>query len=125
MEAGQQDRDTAVHELIEDQLASGNSLQRLFFADDVDNNERQISFEMFDNRLNHCKNMKEYLTALDIDYTEARTLFEQLDVSGDGVSVEELQEGLMKVKGLARSIDMVCIGHECDTFAGQFRVFMS
>merc|ERR550532_1162540 len=69
--------------------------------------------------------VKSYFHQLDIDTSEAQWLFKQLDNSGDGeVSIDELKEGLMKLKGMARSIDMVSLAHECKIYARQMNIFM-
>merc|ERR1712083_280839 len=52
----------------------------------------------------------DFFLALEVDVTEARRLFEMLDMEGDGkVLVEEFVDGCLKYNGAAKNIDIHCL----------------
>jgi len=124
LDAAQCDRDSvsATLEAAQREQARAGAL---FFTENKDGTAAtSITKEEFEEHLN-TNVLKSYFHQLDIDTSEAQWLFKQLDNSGDGeVSIDELKEGLMKLKGMARSIDMVSLAHECKTYARQMSVFM-
>jgi hypothetical protein len=124
LDAAQRDRDSvsATLEAAQREQARAGAL---FFTENEDGTvNTSITKEEFEEHLK-SNVLKSYFHQLDIDTSEAQWLFKQLDHSGDGeVSIDELKEGLMKLKGMARSIDMVSLSHECKTYARQMSIFM-
>eukprot|EP00929_Paragymnodinium_shiwhaense_P058478 TRINITY_DN2927_c0_g2_i4.p1 TRINITY_DN2927_c0_g2~~TRINITY_DN2927_c0_g2_i4.p1 ORF type:complete len:443 (+),score=74.64 TRINITY_DN2927_c0_g2_i4:157-1485(+) len=58
------------------------------------------------------KHVQKWLAAQEIELTDVELAFNMIDVSGDGrVSPEELVRGLARLKGTARSVDLVTILH--------------
>eukprot|EP00929_Paragymnodinium_shiwhaense_P023824 TRINITY_DN14823_c0_g2_i1.p1 TRINITY_DN14823_c0_g2~~TRINITY_DN14823_c0_g2_i1.p1 ORF type:complete len:552 (+),score=77.70 TRINITY_DN14823_c0_g2_i1:121-1776(+) len=92
-----------------------NSVARVFFDGDVD---RQITWEMFEQKLSH-PDMQDYLKAIDVNPTEAQSLFALLDTDDSGsIDVAELINGLLRLKGTTSSLDISLllreIAHLCD-----------
>eukprot|EP00929_Paragymnodinium_shiwhaense_P055256 TRINITY_DN27696_c0_g1_i2.p1 TRINITY_DN27696_c0_g1~~TRINITY_DN27696_c0_g1_i2.p1 ORF type:complete len:378 (+),score=65.28 TRINITY_DN27696_c0_g1_i2:183-1316(+) len=70
-----------------------------------------LSLEEFVDLL-HDKNVQKWLAAQEIELTDVELAFRLIDEEGDGrVSPEELVRGLARLKGSARSVDMVTIVH--------------
>merc|ERR1712060_956989 len=68
---------------------------------DIDEFERVMSFA----------SMKNYLSILELDVDETRNMFNLLD-DGDGqISFEEFVKGVMRLKGGARSQDVIAVMH--------------
>jgi len=124
LDAAQCDRDSvsSTLEALEREQARAGALFSVENEDGTVN--KYITKEMFERHLESSV-LKSYFHQLEIDTSEAQWLFKQLDHSGEGeVSIDELKEGLMKLKGMARSSDMVCLAHECRTFSRQMDAFM-
>merc|ERR1712241_600325 len=99
LDAAQADRDSvsATLEAAQREQARAGAL---FFTENEDGTANtSITKEEFEHHL-QSNVLKSYFHQLDIDTSEAQWLFKQLDNSGDGeVSIDELKEGLMKLKG--------------------------
>jgi len=124
LDAAQSDRESVSANLEATQREQDRA-GALFFSENEDGTvNTSITKEEFEQHL-QGNALKSYFHQLDIDTSEAQWLFKQLDNSGDGeVSIDELKEGLMKLKGMARSIDMVTLAHECKIYARQMIIFM-
>merc|ERR1712061_556794 len=124
LDAAQSDRDS-VSATLEAVQREQNRAGAIFFTENEDGTiNTSITKEEFEEHL-QANVTKIYFHQLGIDTSEAQWLFKQLDNSGDGeVSIDELKEGLIRLKGMARSIDMVSLAHECRTYGRQMSVFM-
>jgi len=121
MDAAQDDEDNVIHEATQQNAWTQDTLQQLFFGRD---SHQELSSEEFLELLSH-EELQAYLKSLDIDVAEVGEMFKELDMDNDGyVDSQELREGLMKMKGSARSIDMVALYHDCKKYSCQLDVFM-
>ncbi|CAJ1371459.1 unnamed protein product [Effrenium voratum] len=81
---------------------------RHFFQEADTSQDGQIDFEEFEAIMNN-KEVKIWLSAMELDVRDVRQLFDLLDHSGDGdgtLTAEELVLGIAKLRGPARSIDI-------------------
>eukprot|EP00929_Paragymnodinium_shiwhaense_P091728 TRINITY_DN51637_c0_g3_i1.p1 TRINITY_DN51637_c0_g3~~TRINITY_DN51637_c0_g3_i1.p1 ORF type:complete len:668 (+),score=91.53 TRINITY_DN51637_c0_g3_i1:70-2073(+) len=68
--------------------------------------------------------VKAYFSALEMDPSEAKSMFTIMDVNSDGcVDIDEFIEGCMKLKGAAKSIDLLAMMYDSAQFAEDFRRF--
>jgi len=125
IDAAELDRDTVIRESMQTHAAKAKWVAEQFFEVEEDGSLKDsITKEEFERRLEN-PDIVTRLNLLDIDTSEAQWLFKELDTSGDNeVSSEELGEGLLKLKGMARSIDMVSLQHEFHTHGKQMTQFM-
>jgi hypothetical protein len=85
---------------------------RLVFDKADDDQSGNISWPDFEMALAD-QQMKNFFETIDIDMSEAKTLFELLDVSGDGfVSAEDFITGCLRVRGSAKSLDLLVLSRE-------------
>lgn len=72
-----------------------------------------ISWEEFETAVRRNPSVQHFFKAIDIDHTEAESLFKLLDDSGDGqISAEEFLQGCMRVNGPAKSLDLLVLTRE-------------
>merc|ERR1719310_2739685 len=68
--------------------------------------------------------VKAYFYALEMDPSEARSMFTIMDRNGDGlVDIEEFIAGCMQLRGNAKSIDMMALLYDNAIFLQQFTTF--
>lgn len=78
-----------------------------------------LTLENFQETLKH-QQVRELFQILEIDSSESQQLFEELDVSRDGkVDFNEFTSGLLKLKGSAKSVDMVVLGTDMRRYTEQ------
>lgn len=71
-----------------------------------------VSFETFQRHM-HDERVRAYLRSVELDVTEARSLFLLLDTDGSGsINITEFVFGCMRLKGPARSIDLAILMHD-------------
>merc|ERR1719253_726914 len=81
-----------------------------FFIEADTSGDGYMSFEEFQDLLTHPKALT-YMQTLELDVHEAESLFHLLD-DGDGkVSFDEFLHGIVRLKGQARSLDVITILH--------------
>merc|ERR1719386_291589 len=82
---------------------------RIFKKADT-NNSGMICWKDFASAVRENRSVREFFDAIDIDHSEARTLFKLLDNSGDGqISAEEFLQGCINLSGPAKSLDMIIL----------------
>merc|ERR1712203_646161 len=98
--------DTAVNKARDEKESwLAQNARRVFTAADQDRSG-MISWEDFENALHHG-DMHTFFKAIDIDISEAKSLFDLLDLSGDGnISADEFLNGCLHVRGPAKSLDL-------------------
>mmetsp|Transcript_37819 Transcript_37819/g.70069 ORF Transcript_37819/g.70069 Transcript_37819/m.70069 type:complete len:112 (+) Transcript_37819:2-337(+) len=65
-----------------------------------------------------------YLEALDINLTDARTLFQLLDTDLSGaVDIDEFCDGCLRLKGSAKALDIHCVITELSRFFKKWSEF--
>jgi len=82
------------------------------FYEDMDSNgDGEITFAEFCEHL-HCPRMQAFAASLDIDIMDARQFFEVLSERGKcPVDLESFVVGCIKMKGAARSLDLMDLAH--------------
>merc|ERR1712079_937094 len=74
----------------------------------------------------HDKVVKKYFDELQIEMSNVKDLFHEFNAWGEAsMSIDELCEGVFKMKGAARSVDMVTFNNETRTYQDQLNIFMS
>ncbi|CAE7318436.1 Scn10a [Symbiodinium sp. CCMP2456] len=97
---------------LQDQLHRDKLLQ--VFNDADADGDGYLTLKEFERMLT-LPEIKHYLSVLDMDVRDARMLFHLLDDGDDihgALSVQEFCEGIAKVRGNAKSADMVLLLHE-------------
>mmetsp|Transcript_86130 Transcript_86130/g.186150 ORF Transcript_86130/g.186150 Transcript_86130/m.186150 type:complete len:152 (-) Transcript_86130:7-462(-) len=81
-----------------------------------------VSWEEFQDLMSHPKAMM-YMSTIELDIHEAESLFHLLD-DGDGkISFEEFMHGIVRLKGQARSLDVITILHNNTRMMSQLESF--
>merc|ERR1712100_429475 len=110
LKVGELDRDNVIREELRREKSSINSMKGLFREMD-DDGSGLITWGQFQTHMDK-KDVRNSFSALDIGASDARTLFTLLDVDGtNAIDIDEFVNGLIKVKGDARSIDMITLMH--------------
>uniref|UniRef100_A0A7S2BI91 EF-hand domain-containing protein n=1 Tax=Alexandrium andersonii TaxID=327968 RepID=A0A7S2BI91_9DINO len=111
--------DEVVECFTEDQRRTSEEVRRIFKEADVDNSG-SLSFEELSRHLENPW-VKAYFSGLDIDPSEAGIIFSLMDTSGNNsISIDEFVDGTMKLKGHAKSIDVLSIMFDTVRFANKF-----
>jgi len=111
VQASSQDRDNAVDATLQQENSYLNKLRTVFEESDKDNSG-QISFEEFESHLDN-KEVAAYLDSMGLDATEARGIYQLLDVDNSkSIYIDELVAGCMRLKGQARAVDMATLVYE-------------
>eukprot|EP00929_Paragymnodinium_shiwhaense_P024892 TRINITY_DN15193_c0_g1_i1.p1 TRINITY_DN15193_c0_g1~~TRINITY_DN15193_c0_g1_i1.p1 ORF type:complete len:709 (-),score=183.55 TRINITY_DN15193_c0_g1_i1:1254-3380(-) len=124
--------DSAVCTRTEDEVVAGynedlkrttEEIRRIFEEADADESGT-LSFKELCIHLQEPR-VRAYFAGLDIDPSEARTIFTLLDTDGSGeLTFEELLSGTMKLKGKARSIDMISLMYDSARNAAKMNVLV-
>jgi len=105
------DRDNIIQTQLEEKKSMINLIRGVFEQSDSDNSG-QVSMEEFQLLMKNHE-MAAYLSAIGIDSSEAQGLFRLLDDDGSGsVSIDEFVTGFLRLKGSAKSVDMVMLLYE-------------
>ncbi|CAK0789122.1 unnamed protein product, partial [Prorocentrum cordatum] len=88
-----------------------SEMRSIFLEMDADRSGT-VSREEVSDFCNH-ERVQHYLTALGLDVHDTERLFELLDVNHDGeLDVDEFLDGCLRLKGVARSIDVCSLIHQ-------------
>lgn len=102
----------SVQKKIKKAASFRSKMHALFEEADIDGDQRISQGEFW--KFLNSPGVVEYLSVLDVDVHDAEHLFDVLD-DGDGhISIDEFCSGIARVKGAARSMDLVSLMH--DTF---------
>jgi len=102
----QKDQEAMIHQVEENRRDYSDRLRKLFNKCD-DGESGWISYELFAEKLKD-DNLLLFFQALEIDVHDAKEFFRLLDTDQGGVvDFEELLMGCMKMKGAAKSLDMM------------------
>lgn len=105
------DRDFLIQEEIHEKDKYVKAMRGLFAEMDV-SNSGGISLVEFETHLEDPRAIA-YFNAMEVDFSEAKTLFVLLDVDNSGtIDFEEFLEGCEKLKGEAKSIDLAMLHYE-------------
>jgi hypothetical protein len=92
----------------QDNKMFSNKMKRLFEAADV-GRSGAITPEQFAEVLSHSE-IRDWLSAMQIDFDDTHELFKLIDDNGDGdTTVEELVDGVAKLKGDAKAYDLAVL----------------
>jgi len=111
--------DEVVECFTEDQRRTSEEVRRIFKEADLDNSGT-LSFQEL---ASHLENpwVKAYFSGLDIDPSEAGIIFTLIDTDGSNtVSIDEFVDGTMKLKGHAKSIDVLSMMFDTVRFSMKF-----
>lgn len=85
-----------------------------------------LTWEDFEFQLNAGKKdstVFEYFKAMDVDPSEAKGLFQLLDLDNDGsIDAEEFLSGCLRLRGPAKSMDLALLMHEVRRIANHVRI---
>jgi len=101
-------RDEVVECFQSDLNSTTEEVKRIFKEADSDQSGHMTFKEFY----KHLENpwVRAYFSGLDLDVSDARIIFTLLDVDGDDhVSIDEFVDGALKMKGSAKSIDMMAL----------------
>jgi hypothetical protein len=88
-----------------------NSVRSMFRRLDLDL-AGEITWDQFEQTLDEAE-MKEYFKQINVAISEARGIFDLLDITCSGkISTEELVSGCMRISGYAKSLDILALIHE-------------
>jgi len=98
--------DEVVECFTEDQRRISEEVKRIFKEADKDRSNT-LSFAEFTKHLENAW-VRAYFSGLDMDPSEAEIIFTLIDIDNSGeVDIDEFVEGTMKLKGSAKSIDVL------------------
>eukprot|EP00747_Dinoflagellata_sp_TGD_P006620 gnl/TRDRNA2_/TRDRNA2_116284_c3_seq1.p1 gnl/TRDRNA2_/TRDRNA2_116284_c3~~gnl/TRDRNA2_/TRDRNA2_116284_c3_seq1.p1 ORF type:complete len:376 (+),score=66.78 gnl/TRDRNA2_/TRDRNA2_116284_c3_seq1:130-1128(+) len=108
LQIAQGDRDLVVQGEMAQKESYMKELRALFYEADMDDSG-SLSWDEFEDHLQD-ERVQAYLRTLDLDVTEARNLFDLIDIHGTTeVSIDDFVSGCMRLKGAAKSIDVCTI----------------
>lgn len=102
-----EDADMMIREQLKKKQAYLGKLAQAFEVMD-ESGDGTITYDEFQGMLAN-PDVKAYLSVLDLEVHETKTLFHLLD-GGDGqITYAEFIEGILRMKGQARAIDVICV----------------
>lgn len=114
------DRDVLVQYEVEMQKSYADKLKHWFQCAD----KAVLSWEDFAKALDN-EQVKTYFAALALDITQARTLYELLDVEETNeVAIDAFVDGCMRLKGAAQSVDVAMLGYKNEKMFVRWNAFM-
>eukprot|EP00929_Paragymnodinium_shiwhaense_P034650 TRINITY_DN1881_c0_g2_i4.p1 TRINITY_DN1881_c0_g2~~TRINITY_DN1881_c0_g2_i4.p1 ORF type:complete len:723 (+),score=152.18 TRINITY_DN1881_c0_g2_i4:94-2262(+) len=112
VEGSQRDRELMVQNMVNNKQRFVDALGEQFANMFRQLGDGGLNMEAFEEHL-HAKSVREYFAMLELDTSDAWTLFRLLDVDHSGcIDVEEFVDGCLRLKGTARSIDLARLSME-------------
>jgi Ca2+-binding EF-hand superfamily protein len=111
--------DEVVQHWREDLLSTSREVKRIFRDADTD----QSGTLTYEELAKHLENpwVKAYFSGLELDPAEAPIIFSLIDRDHDGcLMIEEFVDGIMKLKGTARAVDLVAMLYDQAHFGDKF-----
>jgi len=116
--------DEVVQNWKEDQQRTSLEVKRIFYLADKDESG-SMSFSELCRQLQNPW-VRAYFSGLDIDPNEAKIIFTLMDTDNDGVvSIDEFIDGTMKMKGHAKSVDVMAMMFDQAAFSMKFNKLCS
>jgi len=113
MQSSQNDREAVVQQELEHKGELIAIMQQVFAELDT-NNSGALSLNEFEQHIEDEKILA-YLSTLELDVNQVRTLFLLLDVDQTGeVDLEEFVNGCLRLKGGAKSLDMAILKYQAE-----------
>mmetsp|Transcript_39221 Transcript_39221/g.63371 ORF Transcript_39221/g.63371 Transcript_39221/m.63371 type:complete len:611 (+) Transcript_39221:140-1972(+) len=98
---------------------------RKIFKDADQDCSGQMTYDEFSTHLKNPR-VRAYLSGLDIDASEAGIIFTLMDMDGDNmISIDEFVDGTMRLKGHAKSIDVLSMMFDSARFSHKFGLLCS
>jgi len=117
------DRDLVIQTQLKRDETFLMEMQRIFEEADADGSG-SISWEEFKGYLENDR-VKAYLATQQLDAFDARTLFDILNKgNGEEMSIETFIVGCRRLKGLAKSVDLVAVLQETRSLGRKLKAFM-
>lgn len=111
IESAQHDQQDLIQEQLQEKERYIKLVQALFEEMD-ESNDGSITFDEFEVHLND-ERMKAFFKTIDIDFSDAWTLFKLLDADGEGsVEVQEFVDGCLSMRGSAKGIQIGKVMYE-------------
>jgi len=118
------DRDNVIQEALEKEAAFARNMQELFATVDSDINHK-ITWHEFKKHINDPK-VQSYFAAMELDVSDAKQLFTLLDNDGSNtIEIREFIEGCSRLKGGAKSMDLLTLMEDNKHSMGQIGLFMN
>mmetsp|Transcript_62311 Transcript_62311/g.200895 ORF Transcript_62311/g.200895 Transcript_62311/m.200895 type:complete len:806 (+) Transcript_62311:139-2556(+) len=96
----------------------------LFLASDLDRNGT-VSWDEFESRLDD-PHMQEFFKSIDVDVSEAQSVFHLLDVDDSGVlDLDQFMDGCLRLRGPAKAVDLSMLMHETKRMSRKHTLQMS
>mmetsp|Transcript_86770 Transcript_86770/g.165838 ORF Transcript_86770/g.165838 Transcript_86770/m.165838 type:complete len:706 (+) Transcript_86770:2-2119(+) len=113
MQRSQNDREMLVQQEMENKAEFVATMQQVFEELDT-NNSGTLSKEEFEKQIQD-ENIMAYLSTLELDIDQVRTLLTLLDLDQNGeVDIEEFVSGCLRLKGEAKSLDMAILQYQVE-----------
>eukprot|EP00931_Biecheleriopsis_adriatica_P076131 TRINITY_DN49880_c0_g1_i1.p1 TRINITY_DN49880_c0_g1~~TRINITY_DN49880_c0_g1_i1.p1 ORF type:complete len:708 (+),score=169.26 TRINITY_DN49880_c0_g1_i1:58-2181(+) len=113
MQQSQNDRELLVQQDMEQKVEFVDTMQRVFEELDTDGSGT-LSLDEFEKKLDD-ENILNFMSTLELDVDQVRTLLTLLDRDGNGsVDIEEFIEGCLRLKGGAKSLDMAILQYQVE-----------
>jgi len=112
MSVAAQDAEAVIQDKMKEKARYAEKLLDVFSAADT-SGDGYVTWEEFE-ELIQDETASTYLTTLELDPASAKLLFSMLDDGDNRVSVQEFVKGALRLKGQARSSDVVSIMHDCN-----------
>jgi hypothetical protein len=106
------DSDLMCQERLKQKESYARKLGQLFHAVDT-SGDGKLSREEFLQVITHPF-IKVFMQTLELEVHDAMALFEILDDGDDMITYDEFTKGVMRLKGQARTMDIVCLMHAVD-----------
>jgi len=85
-----------------------------FFKEADESGDGFLSYGEF-RRITQDVRVKTWMAAMDFDTSNAQLVFDLLDDGDHKLSAEEVVQGVAKLKGSARSIDLMALKYQCES----------
>jgi Ca2+-binding EF-hand superfamily protein len=113
MQRSQNDREFVVQQELDQKLQFMDTMQRVFEELDVDDSGT-LTVDEFEKQIQD-ENILSYLSTLELDVAQVRTLLTLLDRDQNGeVDIEEFVTGCLRLKGGAKSLDMAMLQYQIE-----------
>jgi hypothetical protein len=126
-EGAQQDKELMIQELLNNKRTHVENTRELFtkmFASLDSDDSGSVNMEEFQEHIAN-ESVQAFFALLELESTDAFTLFQLLDADGGGnIDAEEFVTGCIRLKGHARSIDLVKLTYEMRWFIRYFVQFV-
>mmetsp|Transcript_110175 Transcript_110175/g.306357 ORF Transcript_110175/g.306357 Transcript_110175/m.306357 type:complete len:228 (-) Transcript_110175:167-850(-) len=105
------DTEATIREKMKEKQAYAQKLRDFFEAADT-SGDGMLSLSEFETIVRD-ERIKTYLGTLELDAGETKHLFDMLDDGDHQISIDEFLQGAVRLKGQARSQDVITIMHDC------------